>query len=308
MKVSKEFKVGLLAVVSITILYLGFNFLKGVDFFSASNYYYAVYEEVDGLNVSNDVILNGLTVGRVSDITIVQGDQNRILVELDVNSEIRLGTNTVALLKNSDFLGSKAIELIVDTPVTEMLYDGDTLISEVDKGLAGMLLESAGPVADDLGTTLRRLNIILESLSNNTGYITSTMRNLEQTSQSLKITVAENRDDVNRLLVNYNQVAVQLTESLRELPPVLIKTSQIADSIRSLEFSETIRKTQVAVDNLNNAVSKIDQGNGTLAKLINNDSLYVNLNKAAEDLDKLLKDVRENPGRYIQFSVFGGKN
>lgn len=307
MKVSKEFKVGLLAVVSIAILYMGVNFLKGIDFFSSTNYYYAVYDEVDGLDVSNDVILNGLSVGRVSDISIITNRQNKILVELDVDSDIRLGRNSIAMLKNSDFLGSKAIELIIETPIEGLLYDGDTLTSEVDKGLAGMLLESAGPVADDLGATLRRLNIILESLSNNTGYITSTLRNLDQASLSLKGAVAENRGTLNETLVNFNQVALQLSESLRELPPVLIKTGQIADSIRSLEFSETIKKTQDAVDKLNSAVSKINEGDGTLAKLINDDSLYVNLNQATGNLDKLLIDLRENPGRYIQFSVFGKK-
>lgn len=307
MKVSKEFKVGLLAVVSITILYMGLNFLKGIDFFSRTNYYYAIYDEVDGLNVSNDVILNGLSVGRVSNISIMPHNQNKILVELDVNSDIRLGRNSIAMLKNSDFLGGKAIELIIETPVEGILSDGDTLISEVDKGLAGMLLESAGPVADDLGATLRRLNIILESLSNNTGYITSALKNIEQASQSLKDALAENRGKLNDVLVNYNQVALQLSESLRELPPVLIKTSQIADSIQSLELSETVKKTQEAVDKLNSAIAKINEGDGTLAKLTNDDSLYVNLNSAAENLNKLLIDVRENPGRYIQFSVFGKK-
>ncbi|MGK7394068.1 MAG: MlaD family protein [Candidatus Cyclobacteriaceae bacterium M3_2C_046] len=308
MKVSKEFKVGLLAVVSITILYLGFNFLKGIDFFSSSNQYYAIYDEIDGLNVSNEVILNGLAVGRVSAIRIMPNSNNRILVELDVNSKIQLGENSTALLMNSDFLGSKAIELLVEESIENPIEDGDTLLSELDKGLTDVLLESAGPVADDLGTTVRRINLILENLSANTQKIDNTLANLEQSSLILRNTMQENQNDIGSVLDNYNTVAVELANTVREVPPLLNKTTQFIDSLQTLELSETLQTVQQAVSSLNQTMMKIDQGDGTLARLINNDSLYLNLNKAAEDLDKLLVDLKENPNRYVHFSVFGRKS
>ncbi len=307
MRFSKEFKVGLLAVVSITILYLGFNFLKGEDFFSSSNSYYVIYEEIDGLSLSNNVILNGFAVGRVSNMTILPNRQNNILVEIDIDNRIALGKKTVAVLKNSDVLGTKSIELLIESPLTDRLDDGDTLIAEIDKGIASVLMESAGSVTEDIGTTIKRLNIILESLANNTGNITNTLNNVEQTSRQLRGIVTENRDQMNQMLKNYNEVAVDLSKTLREVPPVLIKAGQVADSLQSLEFSQTLAKTQEAIGNLNQALVKINEGQGTLAQLINNDSLYVNLNNAAQDLDKLLIDFRENPGRYVNFSLFGGR-
>ena len=305
MKISKEFKVGLLAVVSITTLYLGFNFLKGIEFFSSTETYYAIYEEIDGLNVSNDVILNGLAVGRVSDITIIPRANNKILVEMDVDANVRLNESTIALLKNKDFLGSKAIELIVtEENIGNPVEDGDTLIARLDKGLTDILAETAGPVADDLNTTIRRVNLILEELSESTDEINNTMSNLEQTSFLIKQTFQENRSNLNTLLNNYNQVALELAYVLQDVTPILNNVNQLTDSLQNLELSQTVQKTQQTIDNLNETIKKIDEGSGTLAKMINNDSLYNNLNRSAENLDKLLNDLRQNPGRYVNFSLF----
>ena len=132
MKISKEFRVGLLAVISITILYLGFNFLKGIDFFSPNNTYYAVYDNIDGLNISNPVMINGFAVGRVSDIEILQARGNQLLVSLDVKDDQILGSGTRAVIK-SDLLGTKAVHLD-SIQVGSPLKDGDTLMSKLDKG------------------------------------------------------------------------------------------------------------------------------------------------------------------------------
>jgi phospholipid/cholesterol/gamma-HCH transport system substrate-binding protein len=308
MRFSKEIKVGLLAIVSLTILYLGFNFLKGIDFFSPTSTYYVIYDEVDGLNPGNNVVINGFAVGRVSNISLLPQQNNQILVQIDIDDKIELGRNTVAILKSSDVLGTKVIELVVETPVINPIADGGYLEGELDRGIVSALLETAEPITADLTTTIRNLNIILETLANNTAYITSTLNNVEQTSQGLKRMVMDNRVQMNQMLANYNEVALDLSRTLREIPPVLIKASQVADSIQSLDFSQTMAKTQQAIETLNSALAKLDEGQGTLANLINDDSLYVNLNKAAEDLDRLLIDIRENPGRYINFSIFGSRN
>ena len=154
MKFSKEFKVGLLAVVSITILYFGFNFLKGIDLFKNTKVYYALYENIDGLTISNPVIINGLGVGRVSAIDILQEKDNLVSVEIGIESKINLNHGTIARLVNTDFLGSKAIELILSDSSNINYVSGDTLRSEIDAGIAEFLKQSAGPVADILGPPL----------------------------------------------------------------------------------------------------------------------------------------------------------
>ncbi|MEQ9307442.1 MAG: MlaD family protein, partial [Marinoscillum sp.] len=156
---SKEFKVGLIALVSGVLLYYGFNFLKGKDFFSPTNKYYVLYDNVDGLNKSNPVIVNGLAVGRVSRIRLLQSEDNQILVELDIDESITLGDSTVASLSNTDFLGSKGIVLTVGS-LNNPIVPGDTLIPYQDRGL-NEILASAEPVASNLNTTITRVNEIL---------------------------------------------------------------------------------------------------------------------------------------------------
>lgn len=306
MKVSKEFKVGLLAVVSITILYLGFNFLKGIDFFSATKQYYAVYEKIDGLNISNNVILNGLSVGRVADIKILPSSGNKIIVELDVNSDIDLYPSTVALLTDEGLLGSKIVELLIsDTPVETMLEDGDTLKTELDEGLVASIQEKAAPITDELEITLARINNLL---AKNTESVTRTMNNLEQTSATINTTVQQNQSELNQLMKNFNEAAKQLAFVMQDLPPVVNKMNQFADSLNDMQLAATAQRLQATVTNLNQTLEKINQGEGSLGKLVNDDSLYLNLNQAAQNLDKLMIDVRERPGRYVNFSVFGSKN
>ncbi len=305
MRVSKEFKIGLLAVVSITILYLGFNFLKGIDFFSATNQYYAVYEEIDGLNVSNDVILNGLSVGRVASVKILPRSGNKILVELDINSDIELYPNTVALLTDQGLLGGKIVELILnDKNPTTLLDDGDTLKSQFDQGLIASVSETASPLVNDLGVTIKQINQLLQK---NNESITSTMQNLEQSSLLLKQTMQQNQAEINSLITNYTEVAKQLAFLLQDLPPVVKKMNQFADSLNDMQLAQTAKKLDATMVSLNQSMKKINQGQGTLGKLVNDDSLYLNLNQAAENLDKLMIDFKERPGRYIHFSVFGKK-
>lgn len=306
MKVSKEFKVGLLAIVSIVILYLGFNFLKGIDFFSSTNQYYAVYEEIDGLNISNNVILNGLSVGRVAAIKILPNSGNKIVVELDIDSDIEVYSSSVALLTDQSILGSKVVELLIDNQSSkQILNDRDTIKTRLDAGLIASIKETAAPITDELEITIAKINSLL---AQNAESLEGTMQNLEQTSSMIKTTVQQNQSEVNQLLDNFNKAAKQLAFVMQDLPPVINKMNQFADSLNDMQLAETGKKLQATLTNLNETVNKINQGQGSLGKLVNDDSLYVNLNQAAENLDRLMIDLRERPGRYVNFSVFGRKN
>jgi len=307
-KISKEFKVGLLAIVSITILYFGFNFLKGIDLFKDTNGYYALYENIDGLTISNPVIINGLSVGRVSYIQILQQKGNLVAVEMNIDSKIVLSNGTVARLINTDFLGSKAIELILSDSVDYYYEDGDTLRSAVDEGITEFLKESAGPVADNLGTTIGRLNAILENFQGNSEKINATLANLDGITRNLNRKMPTMQDSLIVLLSNLNNNSRELSEVLTGLKPVLANTAQITDSLKTVDFGKTMDKTQLMLDNLNSNLEKMKAGEGTMGKLMHDDSLYVYLSHTARDLDKLLVDLQENPGKYVQFSVFGKKD
>ena len=308
MKISKEFKVGLLAIVSITILYFGFNFLKGIDLFKETNNYYALYENIDGLTASNPVIINGLSVGRVSNIQILQKKGNLVSVEMSIDSKIDLKEGTVARLINTDFLGSKAIELILDGSSQVIYDDGDTLKSEVDAGITEFLKQSAGPVADNIGTTITRINAILESFQGNSEKINATLANIEKMTENVTRNLPFMEEKYYVLMDNLSKNSQELNEVLIALKPVLANAAQVTDSLKTLELSKTLGKTQLMLDNLNTNLVSLKEGNGTMGKLLHDDSLYVYLSHTARDLDRLLVDFQENPNRYVQFSMFGKKD
>jgi len=306
--ISKELKVGTLAVTSIVILYFGFNFLKGIDLFKETNNYYALYENIDGLTISNPVIINGLSVGRVSNIQILQNKGNLVVVEVSIESNLLLRNGTIARLVNTDFLGSKAIELILNDSTNITYVDGDTLRSEVDAGITEFLKQSAGPVADNVGTTISRINAILESFQGNSEKINATLSNIQTITENLSLNLPTMETKLFTLMDNLSKNSSELSATLADLKPIIANTAQITDSLKTLELSETLEKTQVMLDNLNANLESLKEGNGTMGKLMQDDSLYIYLSHTARDLDRLFVDLQANPSRYVQVSVFGKKD
>ena len=302
MKVSKEFKVGLLAIISITILYLGFNFLKGSDLFSTNNTYYAIYDNIDGLNISNPVLLNGFSVGRVSDIEILQNQQNKLLVSLDINRNQALGQGTWAIIK-SDILGSKAVHLD-SVQVGSRLSERDTLNAMLYKGITEQLTATAMPLVDQVELTLQNLNTILDNLANNEDNINQVIANFKNTSSNL----ASGTSKLEAMSTKLDRLLNELNDPETGVAALVEKMNQVADTVNNLEMEALMTSTKKAIDELGEAIREINEGDGNLNRLLKDDELYNNMTKTMEDLDKLFVDMRENPKRYVHFSVFGKKN
>jgi phospholipid/cholesterol/gamma-HCH transport system substrate-binding protein len=296
MKLSKEFKVGLFMVLTITLLYFGFNFLKGIDFFSSSNKYYAFYENVDKLTESNQIYLNGLAVGRVSDIQIQQS-LNRVLVELDINSEIVLTDSSIALL-NGELLGGRFIQLIVNKG-GNVLEAKDTVKSEVAKGIMDFFQQNAEPVASNIQITLRNLNTILESLAKNTKRIDTMFLRLQNTPAILNKTLTSANSNIDGLSESFRSVAGNLNGTLEELKPTLSNFRTLSDSLKMLQLNSTVTKAQQSLTNLNDALSRLNTGDNTMSKLMTEDSLYVNLNQLLNSVDSLAKHFNSNPKHFM---------
>lgn len=307
MKISKEFKVGLLALIAGVLMYFGVNFLRGSDFLSSTNTYYAIYDDIDGLTVSNQVLVNGLTVGRVSDIRILQDQGNKLMVAIDVEDEIMLGDSTVALLIDSDLLGSKAISLEIGEVTTPKKHK-DMLIARIDVGFTEAIKQTAMPVIDNMDSVFININQLLANLNRNNEVINSTFANLNQTSDELKMVAAESRQKLASIMANVNQLTASLSDAENGLEPLLMKMNNLADSLNDMPLKQTVGEAYMAMNNLKEITETINEGGGSLGKLMNDDSLYQNLNSSAESLDRLLIDLRENPNRYIHFSVFGRKD
>ncbi len=306
MKLSKEVKVGLLAVTSCVVFYIGFNFLKGIDFFSPTHTYYAVYKNIDGLEISNPVLLNGLTVGRVGDIEILSERGHAILVSLDVDNNLVLGKKSAAILINSDLLGSKAIVLDIGN-ITETLSPGDTISAKVDMGITETLQKSAIPILDNLWEVTNNINKILDSLGNGGAKINEILDHFLVTSQALQAISVNNQKNIYAITSNFNALSAALNDTTDGIIPLLAKLNTTADSLNQMELNETLYNANLAMTNLNQAIQNLNEGQGSLGKLLHDDSLYTNLNLAAKDLDHLLIDLKEHPGRYVHFSLFGKK-
>ena len=299
---------GIMGIVSLGLLYFGFYYLKGVDFFSRSTTYYALYDKIEGLTNSNPVIINGLSVGRVGDIRILQNQGNKILVEFSVGSEIRLGRGTVCKLVNLDFLGSKAIELLLVDQPTEFHVSRDTLISSIDPGLAEFLKENALPVADNLGSTITRINVILEEVIRNGEKFTSILNSFRGIAETLDRELPGLSANLNQTLEGLTKNSQDLSDLSSGLQPLISKADQFADTLNTLELRLMVEQLNLTLENLNANLALMKEGQGTVGKLMHDDSLYVYLSATARDLDRLLVDFRERPGRYVQFSVFGKKD
>jgi phospholipid/cholesterol/gamma-HCH transport system substrate-binding protein len=301
---SKEFKVGLIAVVSGVILYWGFNFLKGTDFFSPTNKYYAIYENVNGLNKSNPVIVNGLTVGRVSAIKLRQGGENKVLVELNIDQDIVLGFGTLATLSNTDFLGSKGIVLTIGD-LNSPLVPGDTLIPVVDKGI-DEIIENATPMANNLNTTITRVNEILIGLKGSGENVNSTISDLHKTIIGVNGIIAANQRDVSRIIMSSSVMINNLNQKIDQIAPLLVKTNGVLDSLNNLEINRTLAGVDTVLYNLNATILALNNSQGSLGKLVNEDSLYNNLNNLLLDLDKMVIHMDQYPKDF--FGPLGRKH
>jgi phospholipid/cholesterol/gamma-HCH transport system substrate-binding protein len=306
-KISKEVKVGLLAIVSGVVLYLGFNFLKGVDFFSPNNSYYAVYDNIDGLTVSNPVMLNGLSVGMVKDIKILQNRNNKLLVTLDINNDIALSDSTTAILASSGVLGGKYINLEVG-PVKRVLQGDDTLRSAKEQGLTELLQARATPIAENLDSTIISINRLVKKFENVTQTIDATLLSMKRTSTSLNTTLDNNQEAIKGIMGNLNTLSSSLNDTRTGIKPLMSKFNNFADTLQRMQLARTVDNANKSIATLNQTLGRINEGQGTLGKLAKDDSLYTNLSHSTASLNNLLIDLKANPKRYVHFSLFGKKD
>jgi phospholipid/cholesterol/gamma-HCH transport system substrate-binding protein len=307
---SNELKVGFLALMAFLILYFGFNFLKGNDIFSASKTYYVQYDNVDGLMASNQVMVNGVEVGKVKKVSLVPDKGNKILVELRLNKSLLVPDKSIAVLSDGALLGGKIIRLELLGSGT--LPEGAFISPMNEKGLTSLLKERALPVISNADSLLISFRQISKKFDNTGTYLDALLKNSNKAvvniNGSVTDLVAENKANINQIIGNMRALSVSLVETEKQLKPLLTKFNTIADSLQAVKIGETLNSANKAVSSLQRIVSKLEKGQGTAGKLLMNDSLYVGLNKALLDLDKLLIDVRLQPKRYVNVSVFGKKD
>lgn len=294
---TKEFKIGFFVALAIALLYLGFNYLKGIDFFTTTKQYYAIYDNINQLAISNPVLVNGYPVGRVSAIRILQNRNNKILVELDIESGVELTDSTKAIL-NSELLGGKTVLLSIGQSEVK-LKPGDTIRTEVAKGMFDVFTDTAAPVATDLQTTLRKFNTIIDNLTKNSQQLDAIFLKLQTTPDLLNKTLVTANGKMVDLSGSFKGVADNLNSTLLELKPTLQNFKTLSDSLKMLKLNQTLFKTQQAISNLNQTLAGLNKGDNTMSKLMTEDTLYVNLNKLLKSVDSLASHFNNNPKHFL---------
>lgn len=293
---NKEVAVGLFATLGIVLLYFGWYFLKGIDFFSTTAKYYAIYENVDNLAVSNPVRVNGFAVGRVSDIRILDYKAYRVLVEIDIDSKVRLGDSTRAIL-DSELLGGNFIVLSIGK-VGNPRKPGDTIASELARGMFEVLTETAQPVASNLQTTLGKFNVVIDNLTRNSQRLDSIFKKLQSTPDILNGTLRNANNKLDVVSGSVVELTGNLNTTLAELKPTLKNFSILSDSLKRLQLNLTLSKTQKTLSSLEETLAKLKKGDNTVSKLMTEDSLYNNLNRLLLRVDSLVEHLNNYPKHF----------
>lgn len=315
MKLSKEFKIGLVFILAIALFVWGFNYLKGFDIFTKSKTYYAVYPRINGLIKSNPVSINGLRTGQVSDIYFEPDLSGLIVVEFVITTDLPIPNNSIVSIYSSDLMGSKAIEIILGNS-NEYIQDGDTLPSKLEASLKEAVNQQIQPLkykAEELIQSIDSVVIIIQSIFNKKARedlaqsiqsIRQTFKNIENASFDIDNLVTSQKNRLAEIFNNLELITGNLKNNNDNINNIINNFSTISDSLAKAEIPRTFNNINSTINDLAKIADKINKGEGTLGLLVNDDKLYNELQKSAADLNKLLEDIQQNPKKYVRFSLF----
>jgi phospholipid/cholesterol/gamma-HCH transport system substrate-binding protein len=317
MAVKKEVKIGAIVLGGIIVLYFGINFLKGVDFFSSEKRVYAIYDRVEGLAPSNIIQVNGLKAGFVRDIKLLPDHSGRIIVTMLIKNEMKIPRNSVAQIISTDLLGTKGIKLLFGNS-TEDLQNGDTLQSDIQKSLSEEVSAQVAPIkmkAENLLSSLDSVTTILrdvfneqtkQNLKSSFASISTSLQSIENITNSVDTMMRKESGKIKSIIGNIEFITSNLRDNSQHISNAIENIANISDTLRKANLTATLENTKKTLEMTTQIFDKVNKGKGSLGMLVNDDSLYLNLNATAHSLDALLKDLKANPRRYVHFSLVGG--
>ena len=304
MKLSREIKTAFLVIVGVLLFIFGFSFLKGKSLFEKDKIIYTVYEEVEGLVEGAKVTINGLVIGKIMKIDFLP-NTTRILITMSVRSELDFSPQSEAILYEAGLIGGKAIQIdpVFDSKIK--VKSGDTLVSALKPGLTELINKQIEPLQlkiENMLTSADSLFIGVGNILNN-----DSQENLKSILKNLSLSTSKINDASISLvdILKKNQSNINITfENFAETSDNL-KT--ITDSISQANLAVAINKFMNTIESLDGIVATIESGNGTMGKLVKDETLYQNLSQASKELEDLLSDLKSHPKRYVHFSLFGKK-
>ena len=302
---NKELKIGLLAIVAIITLVFGVNYLKGINILNDNRNFYAVYENIGGLQVGGPVMVNGYKVGMVSDITLLIENNQNLLVTINIEQEFDMASNTVCKIVNQDLLGTKGISLILGD-ASDLLELGDTLISDIEGTLQAAVNAQILPLknkAEELISSIDSVVTVITAVLSKDAResLTKSLESLDHTFSTMSRTMTKVNQIVDQNDERISSIVKNLEANNDEITNILKNFSDLSDDIAKSNIKNLLAS-------LGEVSKKISDSEGSLGMFINDKDLYLNMEKSSKELAALIKDIKLHPKRYVDFSLFGGKS
>mgnify|MGYP006077480941 CR=1 FL=1 len=307
---NKELKIGLVAVATIIALVFGVNYLKGINILNDNRNFYAVYENIGGLQVGSPVMVNGYQVGMVSDVfLLIEKDQN-LLITINIEREFPIASNSICRIVNQDLMGTKAISLELGDSENKLAV-GDTLTSGIEGTLQDEVNAQILPLklkAEELiGSVDSVMMIVTAVLNKDTREnLRNSLQSLDKTFELMSLTMTKvdsmvdlNDDRIAKVIQNLESISSNLEGSNGEIKNILTNFSTLSDSLAKADVAKTLK-------NVSGIVAKINNGEGSIGLLLKDDKIYANFEKSTRELAALLEDIKKHPSRYVNFSIIGG--
>jgi phospholipid/cholesterol/gamma-HCH transport system substrate-binding protein len=299
------------AVITIGAFILLFNFLKGTALFTSTDTYHIVYNNIAGLTESSPVEINGYQAGVVQDIKLINDGSGLILVSLSVDRNFKVPRDTEAEITTATLIAGMKIVLRMGES-SEMCHNHDTLSGYVATSIIDRLSQTLSPLEGNIADMIIKLDSVVSALNDvftpeMTDDIRSAMSNVNDLTGNLKEVSDSKKDELMVAIDDLKVFTAMLSANSSALDSTLKNIEEISDAVASADLGTTLASLRSSLANLDDIVKGINEGEGSAGKLVTNDSLYTNLNNTLYNLDLLLQDMKENPKRYVHFSLFGKK-
>ena len=290
LKKSTELFIGLFATILIVVLYWGVSFLKGENVFSDKRFFYAIYDNVNGLTVSRPVTVNGFKIGQVSNITLNSDNQAYLIVEIALEEKIEFTDQSILEIYDSDIMGSKSLQLKISNK-GNIAINGDTLKGTIATGLTSEMSEQFGSVKVGLDQLIISFNKVLKEV--------------EDLSNSANRILLYNEQKVANSIDNVEAISGVIEKQAAHISNTIINISDLSDQLSKIDFITFSNQMTSISQELDNLIAQINKEEGSLGKLLNNDSLYNDLSSTIQSLEQLIDDIKLNPKKYVNISIWG---
>jgi phospholipid/cholesterol/gamma-HCH transport system substrate-binding protein len=311
MKITREVKIGLIALIAIVLFIWLYSFLKGKNLLTRTAYYYSVYSEIGGLSESNPIEVSGYKVGVVQSIKFIDDGSGRLLVTLSLNKNMRIPVGSIAEITTASLIAGMKIQFKFSDS-QEIYQSGDTIPGVLAVSMITKIEEEIMPLKNTINDMILNLDSVLTAVNQTLSPefrndLSKSVENINSATGSMAKMLKEREDELSSTLANLHTFSEVIAKNSPKIDTAISNLALISDSLAAADFAGTINRLRDATAQTATLLENLNKGEGSAGKLMTDDSLYINLSASLDNLQALLDDMKENPKRYVHFSLFGRK-